>query len=251
MQTNPKEDKPLTKPAHRMAMVLALMLVLMVVGFLVTLQIRSVSQNKITQNAADHNRTETMQQDLNDALQKVDDLQTQLARARADLEDLRKACGDSDDTAKVLEEQLETAERLAGLTELSGPGIVVTIQDKTQVGEDAEENPEKYMVHEEDLLRIVNELFASSAEALSINDERMVATSEIRCAGTTVSINNKRYGPPFVIQAIGDPAVLEYALTMRGGIVDVLSPYIDITVEKKDNIVIPAYHGDTELALAD
>ena len=124
-------------------MTLALMLVLMVVGFLVTLQIRSVSQNKITQSATDHNRTETMQQDLNDALQKVDDLQTQLARARADLEDLRKAVGDSDDTAKVLEEQLEEAERLAGLTELSGPGIVVTIEDKSQVGEDAAENPEK------------------------------------------------------------------------------------------------------------
>ncbi len=250
MQTNPREDKPLKKPLHKMPMTLALMLVLMVVGFLVTLQIRSVSQNKITQSATDHNRTETMQQDLNDALQKVDDLQTQLARARADLEDLRKAVGDSDDTAKVLEEQLEEAERLAGLTELAGPGIVVTIEDKSQVGEDAAENPEKYMVHEEDLLRMVNELFASSADAVSINGERIVATSEIRCVGTTVSINNKRYGPPFVIQAIGDPAVLEYALTMRGGLVDVLSPYIDITVEKKDNVVIPAYQGDTELALA-
>ena len=62
-----------------------------------------------------------------------------------------------------------------------------------------------YIIHDEDLLRVLNELCAAGAEAISINDQRIVATTEVRCAGPTVSVNNVRSAPPYVIKAIGNP----------------------------------------------
>ncbi len=72
------------------------------------------------------------------------------------------------------------------------------------------------LIHDEDLLKLVNELKAAGAEAITVNEQRVVASTEIRCAGPTISVNNNRISPPYVIQAIGDPAGLESALKMRG-----------------------------------
>ena len=100
------------------------------------------------------------------------------------------------------------------------------------------------MLHDSDLLVLINELRAAGAEALSINGERILATSEIRCAGPTVSVNNNRYSAPFVVKAIGDPATMENAINMRGGVADQLAPWgIGLLIEKKESITINAYNG--------
>jgi len=96
-----------------------------------------------------------------------------------------------------------------------------------------------FVVHDSDLLGVINELRSAGAEALSLNGERILATSEIRCAGNTVSVNNTRYAAPFVIRAIGDPDAMEQALMMRSGIVAELERFlIEITIEKHENLVI-------------
>ena len=66
-----------------------------------------------------------------------------------------------------------------------------------------------YIIHDDDLLRVINELRAAGAEAIAINGERIVAMSEIRCAGPTLSVNNNRSAPPYEIKAIGNPNNLE------------------------------------------
>lgn len=98
------------------------------------------------------------------------------------------------------------------------------------------------MVHDEDLLKIVNELRAGGAEAISINDQRIIAISEIRCVGPTININSTRYAPPYVIKAIGNPETLQAALNLKGGIVDTLKFYgIKIDIQTSNNIVVPKY----------
>ncbi|MBQ1249641.1 MAG: DUF881 domain-containing protein, partial [Selenomonadales bacterium] len=104
------------------------------------------------------------------------------------------------------------------------------------------ENPNLYVIHDDDLLKVINELRAAGAEAISVNGQRLIATSEIRCAGPTLSVNNTRYTPPYEILAIGDPKTLDNALKMRGGIVETLRFWgIQINISKSDNIVVPAY----------
>ena len=90
----------------------------------------------------------------------------------------------------------------------------------------------------------LNELCAAGAEAVSINSERIVSTSSIRCVGNTILVNNKRCAPPFEIKAIGDSSTLESGLNIRGGVIDVLRLYkIEVNVTKMSKINIGKFGG--------
>ena len=131
----------------------------------------------------------------------------------------------------------------AGVVALQGPGVIVTIDDSKRPSKPGE-NPNLYLIHDDDILKVINELWAAGAEAISINDQRLIASSEIRCAGPTLSVNNTRYSPPYDIRAIGDPQTLETALKMRGGVVETLQFWgIQVTVKKQDEVIVPAYKG--------
>ncbi|MBQ1470415.1 MAG: DUF881 domain-containing protein, partial [Schwartzia sp.] len=105
--------------------------------------------------------------------------------------------------------------------------------------------------HDDDLLRVVNELRAAGAEVISINGQRIIATSEIRCAGPTLSVNNVRSAPPYEIHAIGDAATLENALKMRGGVMETLAVWgIQLEIQASENVEVPAYKGTTQYQYA-
>jgi len=90
----------------------------------------------------------------------------------------------------------------------------------------------------------LKELRAAGAEAISVNGQRLTGTSEIRCAGPTLSVNNVRSSAPFEIRAIGDKKSLENSLRMRGGVAETLGVWgiqLDITVS--DDVYIPPYRG--------
>ena len=151
-----------------------------------------------------------------------------------------------DGMVDMLREDLKRAEILAGTVAMEGPGLEIKMEDGDVVDpENTDQN--LFVVHQNDVLKVLNELKAAGAEAISVNGQRVVATSEIRCAGNTISINNTRTAAPFVIRAIGDPAQLESGLMMRGGIMDELSGWIKIEIKKIDSgLVIPAYLGQVE-----
>ena len=141
---------------------------------------------------------------------------------------------------------------MAGLAAVRGPGVIVTIHDNPKLPP-YETDPDvisDYLVHDTDILPVVNELFSSGAEAISVNKERLIATSSIRCVGATVLINSVHVQSPFLIRAIGDPDVLEGTLKMRGGAAEDLFLLDMITVTKVKNMVVPAYTGSTLLKFA-
>jgi uncharacterized protein YlxW (UPF0749 family) len=131
----------------------------------------------------------------------------------------------------------------AGVVALTGPGVVITIDDSKRAAKPGE-NANLYLIHDDDILKVINEMWAAGAEAISINEQRLVASSEIRCAGPTLSVNNTRYSPPYEIRAIGDQTTLENALKMRGGVVETLQFWgIQVSIKKQDLVDIPAYKG--------
>lgn len=137
---------------------------------------------------------------------------------------------------------------LAGLTDLEGSGVKITVSDS---GETIFKDPEMSVIHDEDILSIINELYDADAEAISVNGERIVATSEIRCAGSTISINNNRYSQPYVIKAIGDPVNLKNAITMKDGIGETLSYYgIQIEIEECESLTVEAYKNNQKFIYA-
>ena len=127
----------------------------------------------------------------------------------------------------------------AGLTEVTGEGVTVTMNDSsTRGGSDMN----AYLVHAEDLLSVVNELNGAGAKAVSINGQRMVGQSAITCAGSIVMVNGVRVAAPFEIKAVGDPAVMDSALHFPGGVIDNLAPWgIEISVRKETAVTVAAY----------
>ena len=143
----------------------------------------------------------------------------------------------------ALRGELELLRVYAGLTELKGPGLTVVMDDSKRPGKPGQD-PNAFIIHDDDVLKTINELLASGAEALSINGQRYVSTTEVRCVGPTISINNTRTAPPIVIRAIGDTQTMESGLRMRGGIVESLSFWgINVTIKREEEVYIPAYKG--------
>ena len=108
--------------------------------------------------------------------------------------------------------ELESVRQAAGLVEVAGPGLRVTLGDGTDVP--AGSDPNDYLIHDTDIATVVNALFAGGATAIDVNGERVVATTPIRCAGTTILVNSVRLGAPYTINAVGDAQEMKQALDL-------------------------------------
>lgn len=188
-------------------------------------------------------RNEQLQSLLMEEQAKNDTLSEAILGYQTKISEYETATAEVGGYTKILIENLETAKIAAGLTDVYGEGVIITVTDSTMENNfGSDEN--NFIVHDEDLLRIINEVRDAGAEALSLNGERILATSEIRCSGSTVSVNNTRYTAPFVIKAIGPADEIERVLSMRQGVSDILSQWgIIVEVEKVDNLEISAYNN--------
>ncbi len=135
---------------------------------------------------------------------------------------------------------LEKIRVLAGFTEVSGPGIILTLDDKPgfKIGDN-----EDSIVHDTDLKHALDLLLGADAAAFSINGNRFVNASDLKCIGLTIRCNQQRLSPPYVILALGDPARLSEAIEHDQTFNFRRMPGIDLVVkvQKSDRIVIPAY----------
>lgn len=216
-----------------------------IISFAVTWQIKGVRKaNAVTGQMS--NRVETLQINLKSEMDKNEGLMQQIVQLQTDLAKYREQASQSGGATKILKDELIRAEAIAGLTDLEGSGIIVTLKDGVKTDSVLTYGDEYGIVHDSFILTILNELRASGAEALSINDERILATSEIRCVGPTVSVNNTKIAAPFEIKAIGDPDTLENALRMPGGAVDESLFYgVDISIKKSNKLYIKKHTGAT------
>ncbi|WP_028953916.1 DUF881 domain-containing protein [Succinispira mobilis] len=195
-----------------------------------------VAQFRITQRLEKDSLSYQRLEDLSDRLKQTEKERNQLL---IDMQKLKDKAGE-----QVFQRELAQLKMHANLTPLQGPGVIVTLDDSKLPGKPGE-NQNLYLIHDDDLLKVINELKAAGAEALSVNEQRLIATSEIRCAGPTVSVNNQRSSPPYVIKAIGDPKTLDAALKMRGGVVETLKFWgIQVNINVVDSsLEVPAYKG--------
>ncbi len=223
---------------------ISMSIVLLILVFAMTWQIKGVRKNNAVQSQIS-NRIETLQQDYKAELEKNEKLLQQIAELQTDLVKYREQVTESGGAAKILKEELSRAETIAGLTDVSGSGVVITLKDGSgQTMGNITYDDGYGIVHDSYILTILNELRAAGAEALSLNNERILATSEIRCVGPTVSVNNTKQAAPFEIKAIGNPDTLENALRMPGGAVEQSAFYgVDITIKRSNKLLIKKYTG--------
>ncbi len=149
-----------------------------------------------------------------------------------------------DNIIDILNQDLEKNKIYSGISELKGPGIVISMYDN-QEKRDWWFDINKDVIHDVDILNILNDLKVAGAEAISINDERVIATSEIKCGGPIIRINGRSSGIPFLIKAIGDTKLLMASVSAPGTNGDILKNVYNkgFEVEVKDKIIIPSYKG--------
>ena len=161
-----------------------------------------------------------------------------------ELEKLREQVANSTDSSSVLSSKLEKYNLLLGYTELIGKGVIITLRDgdsSTATG-----LPTSYIVHDGDLLEVVNALKNTGAEAISINEQRITSRTEISCAGNVITVNGEKIGTPFVIKAIGPSSLMFGSITIPGGYLKLLeNEGVQVKVEQidKEKIIIPKYDG--------
>lgn len=166
---------------------------------------------------------------LEETEKKYNDVITKKDEYNANIEDNEK-------TIKLLEEDLQEAQILLGMTDVTGNGIIVTLEDN-----------EKKSITSDDLLELVNELRLAGAEAISINNERLVINSFTADIDYSfIVVNGQRISSPYIVKAIGNQSYLESGLIAKQyGYIDNRTKVLGKTVklERKDNITIKKYEG--------
>lgn len=176
------------------------------------------------------------------AQEEYDKLYAQLEKAEEELEQIRTEATAGNQEATDAEAELKENNMLLGLTELKGEGIIITLDDNRNVESD-EANLSQYLVHEQDLLYIVNELFNAEAEAISINEHRVTSITAIRCDGNIIRVNGQVTTVPIKIQAICSKAIYNTLIRPGGYLQWMANEGVIVDIEKSDEIVIPKYNG--------
>lgn len=136
----------------------------------------------------------------------------------------------------LMEDDLIYLKKISGDVVVKGPGIVVTIKDSEKELEQGQ-NPNDLIVHDIDILRIINDLKKAGAEAISINGERVLALSKIKCSGATITVNDTTYGQPFIIKAIGSTDSLMASIISPNSYANLIKEgygiYVDVQAEEE------------------
>ncbi|MFY1635272.1 DUF881 domain-containing protein [Solwaraspora sp. WMMB335] len=156
---------------------------------------------------------------INDRRAQLAASEERAAQLRAQVDEQAALVAGSDETIAEQQDRVVANRPAAGFTALAGPGIVIELDDAPRLTDlpDGASNDD-LVVHQSDVQAVVNALWAGGAEAMSIMDVRVLATSAVRCVGNTLLLHGGVYSPPFRIAAIGDPAALQQALAESEGV---------------------------------
>lgn len=206
-------------------------------SLLLVAQLKSVSN---TEEVIQGKRENELADTLVNLQSKYDDLKEKYDESQEIVKEYKTNSATNDTLIKSMNDTIENLSIRAGSTDLIGEGVIITLTD----GDKATLTNSNPLVHDSDILTVVNELQAAGAEAISVNNQRIISTSSIRCVGPVIQVNYQKVASPFTIKAIGNSQYLESAMNIKNGIVDTLKEYgINITVERVNEVKILKYDG--------
>jgi len=217
---------------------------LVLVGFLVVLQVRAGRsiRREVELPTLRVRELAVLVQQQEDALNA---LQAEIEALRAKLGEYETAAAQGRSSAETLAREVESYRMVLGLTPVEGPGVIVRVSE--QVPGTGVVAP---AVQAGDLSGLVNELWSSGAEAIAVGGIRVLATTGFRQVEDTIVAGIFRLEPPYEIRAIGDPAVMQASLSLRGGFVEGLrSVGLAVEVKASARLRLPAYRGPLRFRL--
>lgn len=226
----------------QIAITLGIMCLILTMGIII--QIRTIkSTNKVVSQSFTSNN---LRDQVLKWKEKYDNLYEELQEAQGTLEETRNEASKNTEGSEEKEEALKKNNILIGLTDVTGEGVTITLKDNTSISSGSlsiTDDVSNYLVHNSDLISVVNELKNAGAEAISINDQRIVINTAINCAGNVITVNDQKISSPFVIKAIGNSSYMYSALTRPGGIIESFNSYLITSVKESNNITIKKYTG--------
>lgn len=226
---------------NKIAIILGI--VCMVLTISIAVQIRTIESatstvgTGISDNSGLKDEFLKSQEEYNTAYRKLEE-------AEKKLEEVRNQATQNNETDSNTEIEIKEDRKLLGLTEVTGQGFIIKLDDNREINGSEVLNVSDYLVHEGDLTYIVNELFNAGADAIAINDQRITSKTSILCDGNIIRINGEIVSVPITIQAIGYPERMDYALNRPGGYLEILANAgVQVYVQKSEKITLPKYEG--------
>ena len=209
-------------------------------GFMVIIQL---NQNVESYNFVTLRTIQVSKNEIASITKEKEDLESLIKEKEEEIKRIENI-KDRDSVYSILNEELDKSKAASGFSDMEGPGIVIMMQDNQAaeiVGYDINDD----VIHDIDILNILNNLREAGAEAISINGQRIMPMSEIKCGGPTIKINGRSLATPFLIKAIGNPKTLYASINAPGTYGYKLKHLYEINVETniEDKIKISAYSG--------
>lgn len=203
-------------------------------------QFKTVKQTDIT--SLENMREDELRDEISNFKQKADEIERQIEETKLKIAEYEETITTDKEAAELLEKELEQQNNILGKNCVKGSGIVVKLTDTRA-----------QKITSNDIRELINQMKEDGAEAISINEQRIVYDSYVvDLGGTYVSVNGERLVSPYVIKAIGNPTYLESGLSKKQyGYIDIkLEEGKDVVLERQDSILIDAYTGDLNMEYA-
>ncbi|UQA96845.1 DUF881 domain-containing protein [Streptomyces halobius] len=198
---------------------------LFILGLGLAIQVRSTSESSALRGARQEDLVRILDE-LDNRSERLTDEQRRLERQKTELENSSNQAEEARKQTVEKEQQLGV---LAGTVAAQGPGINLAIDDPT------------HSVEADKLLDTVQELRAAGAEAIQVNDVRVVASTSLSDVRGGVEIDGKRVTQPYRFKVIGKPQDLEPALNIPGGVVQTLEKeQAKVAVTREEKIIVDA-----------
>ena len=220
----------------RNVMIISIGAIALILTMVIFIQFKTVKETDIT--AIETMREAELRTELSSWKAKYDEISAKLEETEDKISNYRNDIENNEKNSKLLDQEYADTEKYLGYTDVQGEGIQVVLDDT-----------EYKQVQSSDILSLVNELRLAGAEAISINDERVVSTTEIVNVDTRfVIVNGKRVVAPFTIKAIGDKKYLESEISIKGGYIDeIKAKEITINYSVEDKLTINKFSGKMSL----
>jgi uncharacterized protein YlxW (UPF0749 family) len=187
---------------------------------------------------------------------KVSAKAAQLDALRTEVDSLSKTSAPSDQRLEGLTERADALAATAATTKVRGPGLEVALDDAHRTVESLPDGftADDIVVHQQDVQAVVNALWTSGAEAMMIQDQRVISTSAVRCVGNTLILQGRVYAPPYRIKAIGDIERMQRGLDGDTA-VNIYKQYVDAvglgwSAKTLGSVEFPAYSGSVDFQYA-
>ena len=227
--------KKINKEQLVMGIIIGLVCIVLICVMFV--QFKTVEETDIT--AIENMKEDELRTTLSEWKTKYEETYEKYEETIATIDEYNKKIESSEEASELLDKELEYSNLIVGNTDIYGEGIIVTLTDNNN-----------QVIVAEDLLELINELRYAGAEAISINDVRIINTTDIVEVGNTlIMVGGQRLSSPYVVKAIGNQAYLSSILSLKN------SGFIDkynnsgktVTLVANKKVEILKYNGETEI----